>query len=100
MPSAEEKVAQLGKGAIESPPDPRDYKLSFIAAAVPPIDWSRPFSLPEPPDSNQRSSDCCVAEATSYFNWQLRGRGSPCAPCSRPSRRATAHGCATAPPGS
>jgi hypothetical protein len=64
-------VDNLGKGAVESPPDPRDYALSFIAGAPGPVDWNVPFRLPEPPDSNQASADCCVGEATSYFNWQL-----------------------------
>jgi hypothetical protein len=67
-------VDNLGKGAVEAPADPRDYHLSFIAGAAAPIDWSREFRLPEPPDSNQASADCCVAEATSYFNWQLTGK--------------------------
>lgn len=26
------------------------------------------------PDSDQASADCCVAEATSYFQWQLTGK--------------------------
>jgi hypothetical protein len=65
---------QFGKGAIKSPPDERDFHLSFLAGSPPPVDWSREFRLPEPPDSDQRNSDCCTAEATSYFHWQLTGQ--------------------------
>jgi hypothetical protein len=74
MPSAEETVRQLGKGALESPPDPRDYKLSFLAGAAAPINWSEAFTLPEPPDTNQRSADCCTGESTSSYHWQLKGK--------------------------
>lgn len=69
MPEAEE----FGKGALPSPPDPRDLHLAFLAGAPAPIDWSKEFRLPEPPDSDQRNSDCCVGEATAFFHWQLRG---------------------------
>lgn len=69
---SEEVLAdRLGKGALESPEDIRDLHLSFIAGAVTPIDWSKPFRLPEPPDSNQAKADCCVAESSSYFHWML-----------------------------
>ncbi len=67
-------VDSFGKGALQSPPDPRDLQLAFLAGAVAPIDWNTPFRLPEPPNTNQRSADDCVAEAWSSFHWQLKGK--------------------------
>jgi hypothetical protein len=64
-------ISNLPKGALPDPPDPRDYKIGFLGA--PKIDWQTPFQLPVPPDSDQAQADCCVAEAWSYYHWQLKG---------------------------
>jgi hypothetical protein len=59
-------IQDLGKGALPDKPNKRNFLLSFIAGAPAPIDWSKEFRLPEPPDADQKTSDACVAFATSY----------------------------------
>lgn len=61
----------LQPGALPDPIDPRDYEAPLGAVQV---DFSQEFRLPEPPSFNQRSSDCCVACAWSYFHWQVTGK--------------------------
>lgn len=58
-------------GALPDPIDIRDYEAPLGAVSV---DFSQEFRLPEPPSFNQRSSDCCVACAWSYFMWQIFGK--------------------------
>ena len=67
------EIDNLGKGAIPDQKDERDYiaETQFGAA---PIDWSKPFTLPEPKDSNQHFADDCVAESSSYLHEQLKGK--------------------------
>lgn len=64
----------FGTGAIPDLPDDRDYQYKFIAASSAPIEWDKPFSLPEPPNHNQNSSDACVAHSSSYLHWQHKGK--------------------------
>lgn len=66
-------IENLGKGALPDPLDERDYiaETQFGAA---PVDWSKEFRLKEPKDSNQGSSDSCVAFSTSYLHEQLKGK--------------------------
>jgi len=65
-------IDQLGKGAVPQPHDPRDFQFGVIAAAAEPIDWSKEFRLPEPPNENQNGSLSCTSQAVSYYHWQLR----------------------------
>lgn len=68
-------VVFLGKGGLLDVPDPEDYQFSFIFPNTGDVvDWTKEFRLPEPPDTNQRSSDCCVGEASSFYHWQLTGK--------------------------
>jgi hypothetical protein len=70
-------ISKLGKGLKRQPLDNRDYKYSRIMSAVP-VDWSVEFRNAEPPDSDQGTAGRCVAEAASYFHWELKGeRFSP-----------------------
>src|SRR5215216_5705526 len=62
-------IENLGKGAVEDPIDERDYKIAM--GALPPVDWSTPFILPNPGDEDQGTSDSCVAQAWSYYKTQL-----------------------------
>jgi len=66
-------ISTLGKGAIPSPPDSRDYQFETVFGALQ-IDFSKEFRLPEPPNEHQGNSLSCVAQATSYLHWQLRHR--------------------------
>jgi hypothetical protein len=66
-------IENLPKGALPDEQDPRDFKLETMGA-IPPIDFSQEFRLPEPPDSDQAQADCCVGEAWSYYHWQLTGK--------------------------
>src|ERR1043165_8062014 len=67
-------IQQLGKGLLPQPEDKRDFDFSPIAAAAAPIDWTKEYRLPEPPNENQYTSSSCVAQAASYLHWQLRNR--------------------------
>src|SRR5688572_21527348 len=61
-------------GARRSPPDPRDFKLSFLAGAPAPVVWRKGrLGRPRPPQTNQGSSDVCVAEGTSTAHWTIGG---------------------------
>jgi hypothetical protein len=64
-------IELLPKGALPDTPDSRDFEAPLGAVQV---DWTQEFRLPEPPDEDQDSSDCCVAEAWSYYHWQLKGK--------------------------
>lgn len=67
-------IEHLGKGAKEREVrDPRNFKLNFLASAAPPIDWSKPVINARPPDTNQRSADCCVGEGNSKAHWRIEG---------------------------
>lgn len=63
-------IKNLPKGAVIQPPDPRDFNY-LVVGAITPVDWSIPFSNPEPFDSDQGQALRCVGEATSYFHWQF-----------------------------
>jgi hypothetical protein len=65
-------IEQLPKGALPDPIDERDYKVTEEMLGAVNVDWSREFRLPEPPNEDQDSSDDCVAEAWSYYHWQLK----------------------------
>lgn len=71
-------IELLGKGAVPSLPDPRDYQVSFLfplfGVGAPQVDWNQEFRLPEPPNTSQRSGDCCVGESSSSLHWQLTGK--------------------------
>lgn len=67
-------IENLPKGAIPEPVDERDYKVSSELLAAVNVDWSKEYRVPEPPGEDQDSSDDCVAEAWSYYHWQLKGR--------------------------
>lgn len=64
-------ISQLGKGALPDPQDPRDFKYESAFGASP-VDFTKEFRLPSPPDENQNTSLSCVAQAASYLHWQLR----------------------------
>jgi hypothetical protein len=66
-------IEQFGKGAIPDTPDPRDFKFEDVMGAAH-VDWLRPFQLPHPPANDQGPSDSCVAQAWSYYHWQLHGK--------------------------
>jgi hypothetical protein len=68
---SEPAINSLPKGAVPQPHDARDLQASFVVGA-PVVDWSHEFRLPEPPDNDQGSSLSCVAQAWSYYHWQLR----------------------------
>jgi hypothetical protein len=63
-------IENLPKGAIKSPEDPRDFKLEVLGA-LPPVDWSKEFRLPNPGDEDQGSSESCVAQSFSYFHNEI-----------------------------
>ena len=67
-------IQNFGKGAIPDPIDERDFKAELVMGLPPEIDWDKGFRLPEPPQSDQAKSDCCVGEAWSYYHWQLKNR--------------------------
>lgn len=66
-------IELVGKGCFPDQPDSRDFKAATIMAA-PFVDWSKPFLLPAPPSNDQNGSSSCVAQAWSYYHWQLRGK--------------------------
>ena len=63
-------IEHLGKGAVRQPEDPRDLQAAFVLGA-PVVDWSKEFRQPEPPNEDQGSSGSCVAQAWSYFHFQV-----------------------------
>jgi hypothetical protein len=65
--------SDFGAGAQVDSPDLRDYQVSFDAATPSPVDWTKSPGYPCPEIVDQGQSDCCVAAACSYFQWQLRG---------------------------
>jgi hypothetical protein len=67
----EEDIDKLGKGALPDSSDERDYQASTVMGAAV-VDFSKPFYLPEPPNNDQDGSLSCVAQAWSYYHWQLR----------------------------
>src|SRR4051812_41908978 len=67
----------LGTGALPDPIDARDFKAAAhptFAAAFAAVNWNQPLPLPEPPNEDQNGSSSCVAQAWSYYQWQLRRR--------------------------
>jgi hypothetical protein len=64
-------IDNLPKGAVQDIPDARDFSASPILSALPPIDWNTQFSLTSPPNEDQGQSLSCVAQAWSYYHWQL-----------------------------
>lgn len=66
-------IEDFGKGAIPDKPDPRDFKFEDVMGAAQ-VDWSKDFQLPRPPANDQGISDSCVAQAWSYYHWQLHGK--------------------------
>jgi hypothetical protein len=65
-------ITQLGKGAKRAPADQATPKFRHAFAALPPVDWTVPFSCPEPISNDQNGSSSCVAQAWSYYHEQLR----------------------------
>lgn len=61
----------IAPGALPDPIDERDFEAPLGAGVS--VDFNIPFQLPEPPNFNQSSADCCVACAWSYFHWQVGG---------------------------
>lgn len=62
-------IENLSKGAVPDQVDPRDYKIESLgAAALPPVDWSVPFMVPDVTAEDQENSDACVAYASSYYH--------------------------------
>jgi len=60
-------ISNYGKGAIRVPhetPHP-------IFAAIPQIDFTQPFSVPVPPDTDQGQADDCVGHGWSSYHWQF-----------------------------
>lgn len=66
-------IEHLGKGALVDSPDSRDFKAESVMG-TPIIDWNADFFLPEPPNNDQNGSSSCVAQAWSYYHWQLRNK--------------------------
>lgn len=64
-------IENLPKGCIPDSPDKRDYIAEEVLGATI-IDWGKGFKLPAPPDEDQGTSDSCVAQAWSYYHWQLK----------------------------
>lgn len=60
-----------GTGAIRDSVDKRDFQAAAVMGA-PIVDWSKGSGLLEPPDEDQNGSSSCVAQAWSYYHWQLR----------------------------
>lgn len=69
-------IENYGKGAVKKTPDTRDFPMSVAmgAARISDTEWTKGFKLPEPPDTDQGSSDACVSYATSYYHWQKKGK--------------------------
>jgi hypothetical protein len=65
-------IKKIGKGLIKQPRDSRDLNFAMIASVATPVDFTREYRLPNPPDKNQWYSDGCVSYATSYYHWQLK----------------------------
>jgi hypothetical protein len=63
-------IENLPKGALPDPVDERDYKIESLGA-IPSVDFSKEFRLPDPGNEDQGSSDSCVAQAWSYYHTQL-----------------------------
>jgi hypothetical protein len=60
-------IENYGHGAIKVPqetPHP-------IFTAVPTIDFTKPFSVPVPPDTDQGQADDCVGHGWSSYHWQF-----------------------------
>lgn len=66
----EHAIENLPKGAFPDLTDDRDLLASFVLGAIS-VDWQRGFQLPEPPNEDQGGSSSCVAQAYSYYQWQL-----------------------------
>ncbi len=64
-------ISQLGKGAMVDSPDVRDFQVTPEMMAAVNIDWTTEFRLPRPPNEDQGIGDTCVAQACSYYHWQL-----------------------------
>lgn len=65
-------IENLPKGALPDPIDPRDYDAEPVLAASPAADFQAGLILPEPPNSDQGTGDCCVGESSTYYHWQLK----------------------------
>lgn len=58
-------ISQFGKGAIRTPKKIRDSHFRLALSAGTPIDWSKPYIVPDTvPVFNQGSSSACTAFAT------------------------------------
>ncbi len=61
-------ASQFGKGAIPTPKAIRDKHFKLALSALPPIDWSKPYIVPDhTPVYNQGSSSACTAFATASY---------------------------------
>lgn len=63
-------------GALKDPVDLRDYRAELLGAVMT-VDWSQEYRLADPPINDQDGSLSCVAQAWSYYHWQLKERTIP-----------------------
>lgn len=67
-------IEHLGKGAIRQPKDSTTPKFrhTLLAQALPPVNWTSPYSNPEPISNDQGASSSCVGQGWSYYHEQLK----------------------------
>ncbi len=64
-------IENLPKGAVRDPADKRDFKIATLGA-LPPVEWNVPYSVPEPANDDQGSSDACVSYSCSYYHENMK----------------------------
>lgn len=64
---------EFGKGLLPDPTDSRDFKVETLGA-IPPVDFSLPYQVPDVIFDSQASSDACVSFSFSYYHEQLKGK--------------------------
>lgn len=64
-------IEDLPKGAIPDEADARDFQAEDIFGALV-VDWSQPFKLSDPGNTDQGGSLSCVAHSWSFLHTQLR----------------------------
>lgn len=60
-------IENLPKGTLRDPVDERDYKIEALGA-LPRVEWNKPYSVKEPRNEDQGSSDACVSYSVSYYH--------------------------------
>jgi len=63
-------IEHYGKGAIQLP----EEDTHPLFAAVPPVDFTKPYTVPVPPDTDQGQADSCVGHGWSSYHWQFTGK--------------------------